>query len=312
MNRRGTLISPRGARIHARREQEDDPLASRGAYASRVNRGRALDEATVRLHSVSDTPRVDAELLLMHVIEDSRAGLLAHPERSMTPGQLSRYRELVDERASGYPLPHLTGEVEFYGLDLAVTPEVLIPRPDSEVLVDLALARSPKTVVDVGTGSGCIAIALAAHLPEAVVYAIDISPQALAVARDNAERHGLDGRIQFIVGDLLDRRPGPVDLIVSNPPYVSADEWASLPPSIRDHEPRLALDGGPDGLDVIRRLLSQSQGLLQPGGTLLIEIGASQGEAAREAAETFFPENGISVRVHPDLAGRDRVLEVQT
>lgn len=248
----------------------------------------------------------------MHVIEDSRAGLLAHPERSMTPGQLSRYRELVDERASGYPLPHLTGEVEFYGLDLAVTPEVLIPRPDSEVLVDLALARSPKTVVDVGTGSGCIAIALAAHLPEAVVYAIDISPQALAVARDNAERHGLDGRIQFIVGDLLDRRPGPVDLIVSNPPYVSADEWASLPPSIRDHEPRLALDGGPDGLDVIRRLLSQSQGLLQPGGTLLIEIGASQGEAAREAAETFFPENGISVRVHPDLAGRDRVLEVQT
>lgn len=248
----------------------------------------------------------------MHVMEASRAGLLAHPERSLTPAQMSRYKELVDERVSGYPLPHLTGEVEFYGLDFAVTPEVLIPRPDSEVLVDLALARGPTTVVDVGTGSGCIAIALAAHLPEAVVYAIDISPPALAVARDNAERHGLDGRIQFIAGDLLDRRPGPVDLIVSNPPYVSADEWAMLPPSIRDHEPRLALDGGPDGLEVIRRLLSQSQGLLNPGGALLIEIGASQGEAAREAAETFFPENGISVRVHPDLAGRDRVLEVQT
>ncbi len=248
----------------------------------------------------------------MHVIEASRASLLAHPERSLRPAQMARYKELVEERASGYPLPHLTGQIEFYGLDFAVTPEVLIPRADSEVLVDLALARRPATVVDVGTGSGCIAIALAAHLPEAVVTAIDISPPALAVARGNAERHGLDRRIQFMVGDLLDRRPGPVDLIVSNPPYVSADEWALLPPSIRDHEPRLALDGGPDGLGVIRRLLSQSQGLLRPGGGLLIEIGSSQGEAAKGIAETFFSENGTSIRVHPDLAGRDRVLEVET
>jgi release factor glutamine methyltransferase len=251
-------------------------------------------------------------MLLMHVVESSRATLLAHLEHSLTPAQMRRYRELVNDRVSGYPLPYLTGEVEFYGLDIEVTPEVLIPRPETEVLVDLALKRRPKTMVDVGTGSGCIAVALATHLPEAAVYGIDISPAALAVARRNAERHGVGERIRFIVGDLLDRRPGPVDLIVSNPPYVSADEWASLPPSIRDHEPHLALDGGADGLEVIRRLLSESEGLLEPGGALLIEIGASQGEAAREAAETFFPENGTSIRIHPDLAGRDRVLEVQT
>ncbi len=248
----------------------------------------------------------------MHVLESSRAGLLAHPERSLTPTQAARYRQLVDDRVSGYPLPHLTGEVEFYDLELEVTPEVLIPRPETELLVELALERGPMSVIDVGTGSGCIAIALTAHLPEAAVCAIDISPAALAVARRNADRHGLGERIQFMVGDLLDRRPGPVDLIVSNPPYVSADEWASLPASIRNHEPRLALDGGPDGLEVIRRLLSQSQGLLKPGGALLIEIGASQGEAVREAAETFFPGTGVSIQVHPDLAGRDRVLEVQT
>jgi release factor glutamine methyltransferase len=164
----------------------------------------------------------------------------------------------------------------------------------------------------VGTGSGCIAVALAAHLPKAAILGIDISPAALAVARRNVEKHGLDERVKLIVGDLLDRRPGPVDLIVSNPPYVSADEWALLPSSILYHEPQLALNGGTDGLEVIRRLLYQSQGLLKPGGTLLVEIGASQGEAVRRMAETCFPEPGISVRLHPDLAGRDRVLEVQT
>jgi len=248
----------------------------------------------------------------MHVMESSRARLLAHPERSLTSAQVTRYGKLVDDRASGCPLPYLTGEIEFYGLDIEVTPEVLIPRPETEILVDLALERRPKAVVDVGTGSGCIAVALAAHLPEAAVYGIDISPAALAVARRNAERHGVGERVRLIAGDLLDRRPGPVDLIVSNPPYVSADEWASLPPSVRDHEPRLALDGGPDGLEVVRRLISQSQGLLKPGGALLIEIGAAQGDAARKAAETFFPENGTSIRIHPDLAGRDRVLEIQT
>jgi len=248
---------------------------------------------------------------LTHVLGASRSTLLTHPERPLTGAQLGRYRALAGERVLGYPLPYLTGKVEFYGFDMEVTPEVMIPRPETEVLVELALARRPTTVIDVGTGSGCIAVALARHLPGLMVYAIDISRPALAVAQRNAERHGVEGRIQFIVGDLLDRRPAPVDLIVSNPPYVSGDEWAALPSAIRYHEPRLALDGGPDGLDVIRRLLSQSEGLLKPGGALLVEIGADQGDDVREIAQTSFPEKAAVIHVHPDLAGRERVLEVQ-
>jgi release factor glutamine methyltransferase len=247
----------------------------------------------------------------MHVLDVSRSKLLTHPDRRLASAQLSRYEALVCDRGSGYPLPYLTGRIEFYGLEMEVTPEVLIPRPETEMLVDLALERQPRSVVDVGTGSGCIAVALAKELPGLEVYAIDISPAALAVARRNAERHGVDERVQFIVGDLLDRRPSPVDLIVSNPPYVSADEWAALPAAIRHHEPRLALDGGSDGLELIRRLLSQSEGLVEPGGALLVEIGAEQAEEVREIAETVFPEEGTALRIHADLAGRDRVLEVQ-
>ncbi len=272
--------------------------------------GQALREASTSLRAVSDIPRVEAEGLLTHVLGISRSALLAHPEDLLTSSDLDRYEVLVNQRLSNYPLPYLLGKVEFYGLEIEISPEVLIPRPETELLVDLALGHRPDTVVDVGTGSGCIAVALAKHLPHATVYAIDVSPAALAVARRNSERHGVEQRIQFIVGDLLSRRPSPVDLIVSNPPYVSSDDWASLPPSICHHEPRLALDGGPDGLDVIRRLISQSQGLLEPGDGLLMEIGADQGAEVRSIAETFFPEDDTIIRVHPDLAGRDRVLEV--
>jgi release factor glutamine methyltransferase len=238
----------------------------------------------------------------------SRTALLAHPERPVTPEQESRFTELTARRAAHYPLPYLTGRAEFYGLDLWVTPEVLIPRPETELLVDLALAQQPASVVDVGTGSGCVAIALAVHLPRAFVYAIDVSSAALAVARGNAERHGVADRVRLIAGDLLTPRPRLVDLVVSNPPYVSADEWATLPQSVRDYEPRLALDGGPDGLAVIQRLLSEAPAVLRPGGVLLLEIGAGQADAVKYLAQTAFPQ--ASMRIHPDLAGRDRVVEV--
>ena len=216
----------------------------------------------------------------------------------------------VQQRASGYPLPYLTGTVEFYGLRLLVTPEVLIPRPETETLVDLALARRPASVVDVGTGSGCIAISLAVHLPQTAVHAIEISRAALGVAQRNVDRHGVADRVRLLVGDVLNPRPAPVDLIVSNPPYVPTGECAHLPTSIRMHEPWLALDGGADGFDVVRQILSQAPAVLRPGGALLIEIGDRQGEAATRLARTFFPR--AAIRVHPDLAGRDRVLEVQT
>ena len=269
-----------------------------------------LQGAVLHLQAASDTARLDAELLLGHVMSVRRAALIAHPERTLSSAQENAYEELVAQRAEHYPLPYLTGHVEFYGLEFGVTPEVLIPRPETELLVDLALAREPDTVVDVGTGSACIAVALAVHLPGALIYATDISPAALAVARLNAERHSVAGRVRLFAGDLLTPRPPLVDVIVSNPPYVTDDEWASLPISVRDHEPRLALDGGPDGLTIIQRLLSEAPSVLRPGGSLLIEIGARQAEPAMHLARTAFPE--ATVRVHPDLAGHDRVLEVAT
>lgn len=272
--------------------------------------GRSLRQAVTALDSVTDTPRLEAEVLLAHVLQDSRTALLTHPERLLTARQLSNYQNLIRHRVSDYPLPYLTGRAEFYGLEFEVTPEVLIPRPETETLVDLALARRPETIVDVGTGSGCIAVSLAVHLPKVLVFAIEISPAALAVAQRNAERHAVADRVQLMVGDVLAPRPGPVDLIVSNPPYVPTGACSSLPNSVRNHEPRLALDGGPDGMEIIRQLLAQAPAVLRPGGGMLIEIGADQGELASHLARTFFPQ--AAVLLHPDLSRRDRVLEIQT
>lgn len=247
-------------------------------------------------------------MLLAHVLGLSRATLLTHPERLLTNGQYADYIALISRRARGYPLPYLTGRAEFCGLEFEVTPEVLIPRPETELLVELALEFRPESVVDVGTGSGCIAISLAVFLPNAIVYAIDISHAALAVAGRNAERHHVADRVHLLAGDMLSPRPGPVDLIVSNPPYIPSAECALLPPSVRDYEPRLALDGGPDGLAFIRRLLKEAPTVLRPGGGMLIEIGATQGEAASDLARIILPQ--ARVTVHKDLAGRDRVLQV--
>jgi release factor glutamine methyltransferase len=288
------------------------------AHSSPVTIKQLLHEASARLRRATDAPRLEAEVLLGHVLSVSRTALLAHPERLVEAGQEARFSELFRRRAEGFPLPYLTGCVEFYGFELEVTPDVLIPRPETETLVDLALARQPATVVDVGTGSGCIAVALAVRLPECVVTAIDISPGALTVAQRNVARHGVAERVELVLGDLLAPCPGPVDLIVSNPPYILAAERPSLPASVRMHEPWLALDGGPDGLAVIRRLLAQAPVVLRspeptegrPGGALLIEIGADQGPAALRLASAVFPQ--AELRVHTDLAGRDRVLEVQT
>jgi release factor glutamine methyltransferase len=270
--------------------------------------GRILSEATARLRSVTDAPRLEAEVLLSHTLGISRASLLAHPERVLTPGQYAACVALIERRASGYPLPYLTGRTEFCGLEFEVTPEVLIPRPETETLVELALACRPMTVVDVGTGSGCIAVSLAVFLPQVTVYAIDISHAALAVARRNAERHHVSDRVRLLAGDVLSPRPGPVDLVVSNPPYIPSSECALLPPSVRNYEPRIALDGGPDGLTFIRRLLKESPAVLRPGGNLLIEIGSTQGEDACHLARAILPQ--AKVTLHKDMAGRDRVLQV--
>jgi release factor glutamine methyltransferase len=265
----------------------------------------------------SFTPRLDAEIWLAHVTGLSRARLLARLDEAITPEEERRYRTGLARLAAGEPLPYLTGRAEFYGLEFAVTPATLIPRPETEHLVDAGLARiaapgAGVTVADVGTGSGCIAVALAVHRPAVRVYATDVSPAALAVAARNAERHGIASRIDLRRGQLLAplvAENARVDLIVANLPYVSDREWAGLPVGVREHEPAGALRGGPEGLDLIEDLLRAAPAVLQPDGSILLEIGAAQGPAALSLARGSLPA-ATRIEVHPDYAGRDRILIV--
>jgi release factor glutamine methyltransferase len=291
-------------------------VTSSGAPGTGANKdtvATSLARAVNHLREHTDAPQLEAELLLAHILGCSRTDLYAHPEHSVGPYQQADYQELLNRRARGEPLPYLTGQIEFYGLDFAVDPRVLIPRPETETLVELALefiSHLPDPVlVDVGTGSGCIGITLAVHAPLARVYALDLSPHALRVAQANALRHGVAGRMTFLQSDLLAALPEPVDLIAANPPYVAHQDWPTLPREVRTHEPRLALDGGPDGLDLIRMLIDQAPAYLAPGGAVLVEIGATQGPAATQLARRAFPTASITVQT--DLSGRDRVLCIE-
>ena len=279
----------------------------------------ALQQAIEALKNAGvDEARLDAELLLGHTLAVNRAAILAQPDRPLTPKELTRFRDLVARRTAREPLPYITGHREFFGLDFAVDARVLIPRPETELLIEHALriVRSmPEPlpaaleIADVGAGSGAIAVTLAVHLPQATVYALDASAEALAVTAENAQRHDVAGRVQCRQGDLLAPLPGPVNLIAANLPYVASGELAGLLPEIRDYEPHAALVGGPDGLEAIHRLLATARPYLYPGGALLLEIGASQGIAVTTLARRYFPS--ADIRLHRDYAGLDRLVIVQ-
>ncbi len=249
-------------------------------------------------------------MLLAHALGCSPTGLLAHPEQELNEPQWDEFKRLVARRAQHEPVAYLTGHRAFFDLDLAVDARVLIPRPETELLVeralDLARRWEQPRIVDVGTGSGAIAVSLAAHLPRATLWAIDASAGALAVARANAHRCGVAERITFLHGDLLSPLPGPIDLIAANLPYVSAAEYAALPPDVRRYEPRAALLSGVDGLDAIRALLDQAPDRLSADGVVLLEIGAGQGMAAAALARSAFP--GAAVEVVQDYARLDRII----
>lgn len=275
----------------------------------------ALQQAIQALQNAEvDEARLDAELLLAHTLDLNRAAIMARPDRLLTPKELTRFRDLVARRVAREPLPYITGHREFFGLDFVVDARVLIPRPETELLVEHALriARPvprPLGIADVGAGSGAIAVTLAVHLPHAAVHALDDSAGALAVTAENARRHNVAGRVHCGQGDLLAPLAGPVDLIAANLPYVTTGEWAELLPEIRDYEPRAALDGGPDGLDAIRRLVATAGPRLRPGGALLLEIGASQGAAVISLARHCFP--AADLQLHRDYAGLDRLAIVR-
>ncbi|HEX5137460.1 MAG TPA: peptide chain release factor N(5)-glutamine methyltransferase [Planctomycetota bacterium] len=263
-----------------------------------------LGRATKRLReSAILSARLEAELLLAHALRVRRLDLHAAGARTLVPAELSAYEALLDRRARGEPVAYLTGRREFYSLELEVTSDVLVPRPETEMLVDRVLALRPGRLLDLGTGSGCVAVACAAHLKGCSVTATDVSAKALAVARRNAERHG--ARVRFLEGDLYGALPEGerFDVIASNPPYVRAAEAAR----VATHEPLLALDGGPEGLSLLARVIEGAPGRLEPEGTLLCEIGEDQEAAALRLAEGRF----ASAEVERDLAGNPRMLRAR-
>jgi release factor glutamine methyltransferase len=227
-----------------------------------------------------DTARRDSEFLLLQQLSLSRAQLLTDPDRELTAEEVFFYWQSVRRRAAGEPIQYILGQQEFYGRIFHVAPAVLIPRPETEHLVEAVLARlpcdRPLQLLDVGTGSGILAVTFALHLPHAEITAVDISPEALAVARGNAEHHHVADRIQFLHSDLLAKVRGPLDAVVSNPPYIPDTDRTTLHPQVRDHEPPTALFAGPDGLDIYRRLIPQAHAALTPDGLLALEIGHGQ------------------------------------
>ena len=253
--------------------------------------------------------RLEAEVLLAHVLKMNRVSLYVNYERPLDPAELAAYRELVKRRLAGEPSAYLVGKQEFWTLPLAVDARVLVPRRDTETLVETALELlgnsgvvAPR-LLDIGTGSGAIALALAKTRPDATVVATDVSADALEVARANAAALGLGDRVSFVQGDLAAGATGPFHLVVSNPPYVRAGDLAGLMAEVR-HEPRLALDGGADGLEVYRRLIPVAAGLMAEGGALALEIGADQaGEVSALGGAA-----GLTAETRRDLARLDRVV----
>ena len=274
---------------------------------------QALTEAVDRLESEGiGSPRMNAERLLMFVLDCDRAYLYAHPERELDVDTQARYENLIALRASGYPAQYITGHQEFWGLDLIVTPAVLIPRPETEHVVEtvLELARakdwhSAPRIIDVGTGSGAIALALAKELPQAEIYGTDLSPEALEIARANAARLQLSERVRFFENDVLENLPPRLrfDFVLSNPPYVGAHEADKVQDVVKKFEPKMAVFAGEHGLDVIRRLIPQAAGVLDPGGYLIFEIGFTMAEAVTKLLAGWNDVHAV-----PDLAGIPRVM----
>ena len=259
-----------------------------------------------------DAPRLSAQLLLAQALDLDRLGLILAMDRPLTPTELDAVRPLVARRGRGEPVAHILGLREFYGLDFHVTQATLIPRPETELFIDRAKAlfpgQGPAAFADLGTGSGCLAVILAVTFPEAVGLALDASPAALAVARDNAERHGVGQRITFLEADFtaLPQRVGGYDLIVSNPPYVSEAEYRECSREVRDFEPKSALVPGETGLEAIPAVARTAFAALATAGWFLIEIGWRQGpDAAALVAAAGFTD----VAVRRDLAGHDRLVE---
>jgi release factor glutamine methyltransferase len=275
-------------------------------------------DITARLASISDTPDLDASVLIAHVINKPRTWVMAHPELKLTTEQQKHLEESLIRLENGEPFPYILGHWEFFSLDFDVTPDVLIPRPETELLVEKAIvwlqeSKVRRTIADVGTGSGAIAISLAINFPDAEILATDISSKALQVAKRNAEKHNVANRIEFVECDLLPTQSkiqnpkSQIDLLCANLPYIPTETLSHL--SVFGREPTVALDGGADGLDLFRRLLNIAPDWLAPNALILLEIEATLGIQVLNLACDMFGQ--AEIHLHQDLTGRDRLLEIR-
>jgi release factor glutamine methyltransferase len=273
----------------------------------------ALAHTRQCLGGLTDTPGLDAQVLIAHVCKKDKAWLHAHPEYELSTIETLELANALAQLSAGMPLPYVIGEWEFYYLKFKVTPDVLIPRPETELLVETAIKwlqahPNRSQVAEAGTGSGCISTSLAVSLPYLQITATDISPAALKVAAYNTNLHDVQSQIELIETNLLEGAPGPYDLICANLPYIPTKTLRRLPVYMR--EPTLALDGGPDGLDIIREMLSQTKPHLAEGGLVLLEIETGQAKQAVADAKEIFPQAEITTKL--DLAGHHRLVMIQT
>ncbi len=277
-----------------------------------------LESTAARLATVSDSPQLDAQVLLAHVLDQPRTWVVAHSDALPDPEGMAILEPLIRRLERGEPLPYVLGHQEFFGVNFDITPEVLIPRPETELLVERAIswlraAADRRTVADIGTGSGCIAICLALNVPGARILATDISRAALGVALRNARKLNVADRVDLVQCDILPQHIAGLstdhhfDLVCANLPYIPSRTLRELP--VYGHEPTLALDGGPDGLDPFRKLFDLVTDWMAPAGRILLEIEATRGSAVLSLAYDAF--SASSIHLHRDLAGRDRLLEIQ-
>lgn len=273
--------------------------------------GDLIEQGTAALAGAGvDDPRAEARLLLAHASGLSAAAIFGYPEREADAEAAARFRNYIGQRRQGVPAAHITGSREFWSLPLRVTPATLVPRPDTETVVELALddlsrRRGPSRILDLGTGTGCLLLALLSEFPAANGIGLDVSEQAISVAASNAAALELEDRCSFESADFADAPAGPFELIVSNPPYIPSGDIAALAAEVRDHDPRLALDGGADGLDAYRTISGAAPSRLAPDGLLILEIGIGQAAAVTELAEAAGLEL-LSLR--KDLGGIERAL----
>ena len=295
---------------------------SKAQHNGAWNVGRLLETTQAYLAAKGvESPRLTAEILLAHALNTQRISLYLDLSRSLQTHELDRYRQLVRQAGRHHPVQYLTGTAHFFSLEFTVTPAVLIPRPETETLLEQAIgavrdrdSNQPLRILELGTGSGCVAVALACQLPNAQVWATDISRPALQVATKNANRHGVAERIHLREGDLFEALPdqealGPFDLILSNPPYIAEAAWGALPANVRDHEPRSALLSGADGLCFHRKICRQASRFLAGAGWLMLEIALDQGQAVRNL---FIDSADLAnIRIITDAGGHERAVIAQ-